>query len=179
MKSCNNTPPVSIRNKDKWIEVERRRWAEQLHIPMVASPPAGFPVLTLQTQRALCALEIGHPELMTGALDALYQAHWAQGDSSVGQLEGVGKVLNAVLGEEVVKDGLGKAAGKEAKDRLAENTERAFKSGAFGLPWFECENERGEQQGFWGVDHLGQVVRFLGLEGRVELERSADMRAML
>ena len=52
----------------------------------------------------------------------------------------------------------------EVKALLSANTDRAFKAGAFGLPWFECTNAAGEQQGFWGIDHLGQVVDFLGLE---------------
>ena len=52
----------------------------------------------------------------------------------------------------------------EVKALLPANTDRAFKAGAFGLPWFECTNAAGEQQGFWGIDHLGQVVDFLGLE---------------
>lgn len=37
-------------------------------------------------------------------------------------------------------------------------------SGAFGLPWFECTNSKGETEGFWGVDHMGLVVEFLGLD---------------
>lgn len=45
-----------------------------------------------------------------------------------------------------------------------ENTEKAFAQGAFGLPWLICTNPVGETEGFWGVDHLGQVVEFLGLK---------------
>lgn len=47
---------------------------------------------------------------------------------------------------------------------LLENTDKAFDDGAFGLPWFSCTNSEGQQEGFWGVDHLGQVTTFLGLE---------------
>lgn len=50
------------------------------------------------------------------------------------------------------------------KDLLTSNTDKAFQSGAFGLPWFECTNAEGQTEGFWGVDHLGQVVNFLGLD---------------
>lgn len=52
----------------------------------------------------------------------------------------------------------------QIKGLLASNTERAFKSGAFGLPWFECTNSKGETEGFWGIGHLGQVADFLGLD---------------
>jgi 2-hydroxychromene-2-carboxylate isomerase len=56
------------------------------------------------------------------------------------------------------------AAGKDGKMMLTENTEKAFASGAFGLPWMLCANNNGQTEGFWGVDHLGQVANFLSLE---------------
>lgn len=56
----------------------------------------------------------------------------------------------------------------QIKGLLASNTDRAFKSGAFGLPWFECTNPKGQTEGFWGVDHLGQVADFLGLDRTVD-----------
>lgn len=31
-----------------------------------------------------------------------------------------------------------------------------------------CTNEKGEKEGFWGVDHLGQVAMFLGLDKGVD-----------
>lgn len=52
----------------------------------------------------------------------------------------------------------------EGKKILAENTEKAFADGAFGLPWMVCTTATGQKEGFWGVDHLGQVVQFLGLK---------------
>lgn len=56
----------------------------------------------------------------------------------------------------------------ETKAILSANTDQAFKSGAFGIPWFECTNAKGETEGFWGIDHLGQVVDFLGLDRRLD-----------
>ncbi len=50
------------------------------------------------------------------------------------------------------------------KKQLVKNTDRAFAEGAFGLPWMTCVNSKGETEGFWGVDHLGQVAQFLGLD---------------
>lgn len=47
---------------------------------------------------------------------------------------------------------------------MAANTDKAFESGAFGLPWMVCTSATGETEGFWGVDHLGQVIQFLGLD---------------
>lgn len=52
----------------------------------------------------------------------------------------------------------------DIKALLLSNTDRSFGAGAFGLPWFECTNSRGETEGFFGVDHIGQVADFLGLD---------------
>ena len=58
---------------------------------------------------------------------------------------------------------MGRAA-TEGKQLLIENSNTAMEDGAFGLPWFVCTNATGQTEGFWGVDHLGQVTEFLGLE---------------
>lgn len=52
----------------------------------------------------------------------------------------------------------------DVKGLLMSNTDRAFKEGAFGLPWFVCTDANGKTEGFWGIDHLGQVADFLGLD---------------
>jgi hypothetical protein len=43
-----------------------------------------------------------------------------------------------------------------------------FTLGAFGLPWFDCTNSQGDQEGFWGIDHLGRVVDFLQLDANMD-----------
>ncbi len=53
---------------------------------------------------------------------------------------------------------------KEGKDLLLKNSDMAFDDGAFGLPWFTCTTSEGKTEGFWGVDHIGQVADFLGLD---------------
>ena len=68
-----------------------------------------------------------------------------------------------------MKDLLERMNGKEAKGRSSENTDKAMNLGTFGIP---C---------FWGFDHLGQVVRFLDLDGSVEVDEGfkEGMRSML
>lgn len=70
---------------------------------------------------------------------------------------------------------MGQIADPEVKKMLSANTDRAMGDGAFGLPWFVAENGKGEREEFWGVDHLGQVVEFLGLDRGLE----PGLRAML
>lgn len=61
------------------------------------------------------------------------------------------------------------------KKALMENTDRAFDDGAFGLPWMICTNTEGQTEAFWGVDHLGQVLQFLG----AEKQRQGGWKAVL
>lgn len=49
-------------------------------------------------------------------------------------------IISTVLGsQEEAGKVLERAKGEEVKKGLMENTDRAFRDGAFGLPWFEGE----------------------------------------
>ncbi|KAL2815577.1 thioredoxin-like protein [Aspergillus cavernicola] len=168
MHACGNTAPIRIKNKDKWINTERLRWAHYFSVPISKKTPEGFPQLTLAVQRALTALSQKVPDQLVPATEAIYQEFWAKGDGKASQPEGFVPILEKVLGQAETKAVLEAANGPDIKARLSANTQQAFDSGAFGLPWFECTNTNGEKEGFWGIDHLGQVVDFL------ELDRSLD-----
>ncbi|KAL2416421.1 hypothetical protein ABEF95_003127 [Exophiala dermatitidis] len=236
LKACNNRAPLEIKNKDKWINIERLRWAHQFGIPMSSDAPEGFPKPTIQAMRFLTALQIVRPDLVPLALDTLYAIIWTDdgyklrqedkktqsaGDtgnkfnersglvfdqpeqqgqslttakrnptSQFNERSGLtmhndkntgseskppmsqlidpaffGPILAKVLGQDVVAEILGKhISSPQVKKQLSANMDQAIADGAFGLPWFKCRNRRGEVEGFWGFDHLGQVVRFLGLD---------------
>ncbi|EAA26768.2 HCCA isomerase/glutathione S-transferase kappa [Neurospora crassa] len=167
MNKCSNTPPIKIKNKDKWINVERLRWAHAFSVPIVTDMPPNFPPNTLPVQRVLAGIEASSSQSQSAviaALDALYKAFWALGQPiyEPAQLRSV--LASSLGGEEAADKVLGAAQTAEVKQRLVENTDKAFAEGAFGLPWFTCTNTKGETEGFWGVDHLGQVVQFLALD---------------
>ncbi|RDW75110.1 2-hydroxychromene-2-carboxylate isomeras-like protein [Coleophoma cylindrospora] len=168
MKSAGNTPPIDIKNKDTWIAAERTRWATRFNIPIIATTPADFPPLTLPVMRSLCALMLVFPgraqEMLVRGLDAFFKAYWVDGRNTIDPVV-LGEVLREVVeGDEAMLARVRECAAAEGKQVLLENTALAFKEGAFGLPWFVCENAKGEKEGLWGVDHLGCVVDFLGLE---------------
>ncbi|EFE34925.1 2-hydroxychromene-2-carboxylate isomerase, putative [Trichophyton benhamiae CBS 112371] len=152
-------------DKDKWINVERLRWSKLLGVPITEAMPDGFPVFTLAVQRALCVVAADHPEKLAGCIDALYNTLWVKRDSSVIKPEGYVPVLETVIGKDAAIKVAEKANTAEIKQKLVSNTDRSVESGAFGLPWMECTNSKGETESFFGVDHLGQVVAFLGLDG--------------
>ncbi|KAK8129280.1 2-hydroxychromene-2-carboxylate isomerase [Apiospora kogelbergensis] len=166
MHACGNTAPIQIKNKDKWIGQERLRWARAFDVPMIDTVPANFPPNTLHTMRAVCALsrlpDDDKQDKLVRGLEALFGAMWTE-HAEVARPDVFGPVLVKALGEEVAEKALASAptAGKTA---LKENTDQAFADGAFGLPWMVCTNSRGQTEGFWGVDHMGQVLQFMGLE---------------
>ncbi|CAK3852109.1 related to 2-hydroxychromene-2-carboxylate isomerase [Lecanosticta acicola] len=174
MNATSNRPPLEITNKAQWINSERIRWTKAFRIPMAAEMPNPFPQPTVPTQRALCYISQSHPQLLAKALDALFHAFWVE-TKTIGKVDVIREALGKALGEQVAEDvvkGLGSEAAKKA---LKENSDQAFKDGAFGLPWFVATNGKGETEGFWGVDHIGQLLDFLG----VEVKREGGYKAML
>ncbi|KAL4878433.1 thioredoxin-like protein [Aspergillus karnatakaensis] len=168
MNACGNTPPIKIKNKDKWINIERLRWARYFSVPMSETTPEGFPPLTLAIQRALTAISQRSPDKLLPATEAVWREFWVKGNGKATTPEAFIPILANVLGETETKAVLDAANGPEVKGRLSANTQQAFDAGAFGLPWFECTNSKGEKEGFWGIDHLGQVVDFLGLDSSLD-----------
>ena len=141
---------------------------------MSEDSPKPFPQPTLNTQRALCAIEMSHPDKLSDCFAALYQAFWVEGQT-IGKPEVISPVLVKVLGDSDAKKIMEKMSSPEAKKKLSENSDYAMAEGAFGLPWFVATNEKGDKEAFWGVDHMGQVVEHLGLERKDE----PGLRAML
>ncbi|KAF7718034.1 Uncharacterized protein PECH_002366 [Penicillium ucsense] len=161
---CGNQPPLNVKNKNKWINNERNRWAKRFSVPICATPPPGFPQSTVTVQRALSVVAHKTPEKLPAAIEALYHSFWVQSNSEIGKVEGFKPVLEGVLGEQGTREVLEAITQAEMKALLPANTQRAFDAGAFGLPWFECTNAAGEQQCYWGVDNLEDVAGFLGLQ---------------
>ncbi|KAK3080741.1 hypothetical protein LTS18_013595 [Coniosporium uncinatum] len=150
-------------HKDAWIMKERLRWAKLFNIPICEETPEGFPPNTISAQRALCAIEGSSPDKLADAIDALYQAFWVRSET-IQKTEVVAKALASALGKEGAEKVMGQLGSAEVKKRLSGNTDKAFGDGAFGLPWFVATNSKGETEGYWGFDHIGQMVDFLGLE---------------
>jgi len=165
MKATNNRPPIEVKNKDKWIHLERVRWARLFSVPMNESISDDFPPLTLSIMRALCALTLLYPDShkkLCKLFDALFHAYWVE-QQPTHKPEVLTRVLTDALGVQDTRKVID-IAGKEGKQILAKNTDQALADGAFGLPWFKCTNSEGKTESFWGVDHMGQVCMFLDLD---------------
>lgn len=126
--------------------------------------PEPYPQVTLATMRSVCAVQILYPEKMAEYMIALYRKFWIDLEP-VSKPEVFGKVLAEVLGsEDRAKEVLKATTEQDAKDLLKANTDEAFKSGSFGAPWFVATKENGETHGFWGINHLGLMIEYLGLD---------------
>lgn len=186
MSQTKNSPPLTITNKREWIETERLRTSKSLQIPMMQTFPEKFPVPTTNVQRLLCYLqeqsnakEEKEKEDFIKTLDAFFQACWVQGKLSEINTEVViEEILSAIFENDKakVREILQGMNSEAAKTKLRENTNEAFRSGAFGLPWFVAENATtGEREGFWGVDSVGKVLECLGVEVQGEGGRYKTM----
>ncbi|KAE8378097.1 thioredoxin-like protein [Aspergillus bertholletiae] len=159
-----NTPPIAVKNKAIWINKERLYWSRRLNLPMCESPPPGFPFPTVEVQSVLSILGERYPEKAPLVIERLYRSLWGDGDSSVITSDGFMGILQEEVGGEVAGEIFKISKNPETKLHLTANTQRAFNTGAFGLPWIECLNTHNEKECFWGVDHLERVAEFLGLQ---------------
>ncbi|KAI0484018.1 HCCA isomerase/glutathione S-transferase kappa [Xylariaceae sp. FL0804] len=160
MHACGNRPPIQIKNKDTWIDRERVRWARTFGVPMRETTPPNFPPNTMHVMRVLCAIE--SQDDLVRALEALFRAFWTE-HATIAEPDVFAPLLRETLGQAKAEKALA-AAATTGKETLRANTDAAFAAGAFGLPWMLCTDRAGQVEGFWGVDHLGQVRRFLALE---------------
>jgi len=166
-KMCSNTAPLMIKNKDKWIDRERQIWASTFDVPMQQQRPPNFPPRTLPIMRALAALESTTQSSLTSALDALWEEFFVHHARTEEPAE-LRRILSKALESQGLADEtLRRAASDDAdggKAILTANTEKAFRDGAFGVPWLVCTRSDGQRESFWGVDHLGRLAAFLQLD---------------
>ncbi|EEH05076.1 conserved hypothetical protein [Histoplasma capsulatum G186AR] len=161
LKACNNVSPLFIKNKSKWINKERTRWAKTLNVPIYSTTPEGFPISTMNVQRALCTIPT---KSLPVCFDALYQEFWVAGNPKISDPDTFRPILESAVGKEMAANAVAQSTTQAIKDRLTANGDKAVEIGAFGVPWFECTNGSGETECFWGVDHMGQMAAFLGLD---------------
>ncbi|KAH8731336.1 thioredoxin-like protein [Phaeosphaeriaceae sp. PMI808] len=164
MHACGNRAPITIKNKDKWINDERLRWAEYFNIPISKNAPPGFPNNTLPIQRTLTALSLSHPRSMPQAINLFWENLWVSFNDPT-KPENIQAIIRTVVGsDDDAKKVIDRTKTDEVKKLLSENTDKAFKDGAFGLPWFVATNSKGQTNSYWGVDHIGQLCEHLDLE---------------
>ncbi|KAJ5106418.1 hypothetical protein N7456_003093 [Penicillium angulare] len=174
-QKCQNTPPLAVKSENisnmnghedklQWIQGERLYWSHRFGVPVTEAVPEGFPASTIDIQTALCLVAEEAPETLAKISAKLYHVFWAEADTKITTPERFLAVIENETNPEVTNRIKDKLSIPDAKELLVNNTQRAFDSGAFGLPWFECVNSEGSKEGFWGIDHLGRLADFLQLD---------------
>lgn len=108
-------------------------------MPVSKDSPPNFPPNTLAIQRVLTSLSLLHPQALPAALSLFWQNFWVRWNEPT-KPENMLAMVQTVLGsEDEAKKVLEAIKGDEVKKKLIENTNLAFKEGAFGLPWFVGE----------------------------------------
>ena len=101
---------------------------------------------------------------MDSAISLCYENFWVQYQNPT-EPENLLAILRTITGSnDEAQKVMESMKSDRVKNKLTENTNDAFKDGAFGLPWFAATNAAGQKEGFWGIDHLGQLCDFLQLE---------------
>jgi 2-hydroxychromene-2-carboxylate isomerase len=127
--------PNSLPDKDKYIDLERRRWAAFLNVPISDGAPANFPANTLSTGRILTAISVSHPQSLPAALALFWQNYWVAGIDPTTP-DAALAIVTAVLGKEEAVKIIEASKSGEIKGKLMKTTEWAINEGAFGVPWF-------------------------------------------
>jgi 2-hydroxychromene-2-carboxylate isomerase len=114
--------------------------SKHFNVPISQHTPPGFPVNTLPIQRTLASLSLSHPQKIEYAIELFYHNFWVQWNDPT-KPEILQALLSKVLdSHEEAQKVIERTQTEEVKQKLARNTAKAFRDGAFGLPWFvgEC-----------------------------------------
>jgi len=97
-------------------------------------------------------------EIFDRTFPAFSIAYWSKG-INISKPEGVMKALKGIFSEEEIKEIMKKAVTPENKKRVLELTSSS--TPAFGAPWIQAVNSRGERRDWFGNDRWEQVLHHL------------------
>jgi glutathione S-transferase kappa 1 len=88
---------------------------------------------------------------------AFSEGYWSKG-IDISKPEGVAKALQGIFPDNEIQEIIQKAQSKENKQRVIDVTKSA---GAFGAPWIQAYNAKGERKDWFGNDRWDQVFYHL------------------
>ncbi len=150
LNQSGNTSPAMIKNKAIYSLKDLKRWADYLELPFKMIRPGSFD--SRPALRIAAALE---GETRSRLCLALFEAIWS-GDIDPRKEDWLLQVLTLKK--------LPKTWINLCHDVLNENSEKALKAGAFGVPTFilhrgDCEGQTRRAEMFFGVDHIDFLAR--------------------
>ncbi|GAA5884570.1 hypothetical protein JCM16303_000034 [Sporobolomyces ruberrimus] len=169
MKESGNRPPVTVKNKGKWMSFsDMPIFSDMSNIPYKF--PETFPINTIQCMRFLRAVQQLHPEKLEKATDLFWDLFWnrSQGHSAKEAIDPTffseKFVSSGLFSQEQISKILDTAQSEEIKGALKdEAADLVNKDGAFGFPWIIVEKNGGEaKRSFFGADRFEHIAFFLG-----------------
>ncbi len=154
-KETGARPLAHVPLKGPYLRRDVPRFARLLGVPF-QEPPV-MPANSLAASRAFVWLEPDDPELAKRLAQAIFDAHWGQGQD-IDSPEQVAEVAAALGIERSAL--LAAVADPLIKDRLKRATAAALERGVFGSPYVFVDGEP-----FWGADRLAQVDAWLARGG--------------
>jgi len=152
MRATDNSPPITVKAKGRYLNIDVARWASHYGIPFKMNPI--FPQNTVNALRlALVAQREG---CFDAVHQALFDAMWVQ-QKDLSDLECLSDIAtSAGMSKSAIAD-----IGSDAtKDELRKNTDEAVSRGAFGAPTFFVGDEM-----FFGNDRFAFIEAALGTCG--------------
>jgi 2-hydroxychromene-2-carboxylate isomerase len=149
-KASGNHSPAEIPAKDRWLQLDLKRWAARYGASFTRNPH--FPINTLVLMRGAAGMQ------MRGAdfhkyVETIFHAMWEE-PRNLGSQEELTQVLQqAGFDAGAFQSLVGDPA---VKEQLKKNTEEAVARGVFGAPTFFVGEEM-----FWGQDRLEFVAEAL------------------
>jgi 2-hydroxychromene-2-carboxylate isomerase len=149
-KASGNHSPAEIPAKDRWLQLDLKRWAARYGASFTRNPH--FPINTLVLMRGAAGMQ------MRGAdfhkyVETIFHAMWEE-PRNLGSQEELTQVLQqAGFDAGAFQSLVGDPA---VKEQLKKNTDEAVARGVFGAPTFFVGEEM-----FWGQDRLEFVAEAL------------------
>jgi len=149
-KATGNHSPAEIPAKDRWLQLDLKRWAARYGASFTRNPH--FPINTLILMRGAAGMQMRGPDFHK-YLDAIFHAMWAEPRNLGDQQELAALLRQTGFDADAFQSLVGDPA---VKEQLKKNTEEAVARGVFGAPTFFVGEEM-----FWGQDRLDFVAEAL------------------
>ncbi|RYX98993.1 2-hydroxychromene-2-carboxylate isomerase [bacterium] len=161
LSSIGTLGPAEIPSKREYIFKDVSRWANKKNI--ILNFPPTHPFNPLPALRATCLME-NHPQKYQ-FVDRIFDLCWKEGrDISNPAL------INHILSEFGVDNGLEKFNSPEIKNLLKEKTDQALNKGIFGVPSMVVDDEL-----FWGNDRLEFLEAYLNGNDGVDQDKIKEI----
>ncbi|KAJ9197381.1 hypothetical protein DTO164E3_5814 [Paecilomyces variotii] len=164
MQGSGNKPPWKLPAKARYGVYERQQATKYFGLPDFEAP-SFFPILSLLPQRAITYIKASYSaekyeKTLLLLWDYLFYQH-----QDISQPDVLARLLtdDAKFTPSETETILAATGEKKWKDALLAKTQEALDHGAFGAPWFQVINKKGEESMFFGSDRFHYMWQHLEL----------------